>query len=136
MLIGRRHIRSNNSWAGNAPRLAKGPDKCIVLINPADAAAQGIGDGEMVRISSAAGTVEAPARVTDEIMAGVISLPHGFGHGRPGVRLSVAAQKPGVSHNDLTLRTRIDVLSGTAALVGTPVSIRPAFAVAAGAASG
>jgi anaerobic selenocysteine-containing dehydrogenase len=136
VLIGRRHIRSNNSWLGNAPRLAKGPDKCIVLINPADAAAHGISDGDMVRISSAAGMVEAPAKVTDEIMAGVVSLPHGFGHQRPGVRLSVAGARPGVSHNDLTLRTRIDVLSGTAALVGTPVTISPAFAVAAEAASG
>ena len=125
-LIGRRHIRSNNSWLGNAPRLAKGPDKCILLINPADAAAHGISDGDLVRISSDAGSVEAPARVTDEIMAGVVSLPHGFGHGRPGVRLGVAGQRPGVSHNDLTSRTRIDVLSGTAALVGTPVSIAPA----------
>jgi anaerobic selenocysteine-containing dehydrogenase len=80
--------------------------------------------------------VEAPARVTDEIMAGVISLPHGFGHARPGVRQSVATLRPGVSHNDLTLRTRLDVLSGTAALVGTPVRISPAFAVAAEAASG
>jgi anaerobic selenocysteine-containing dehydrogenase len=136
VLIGRRHIRSSNSWLGNAPRLAKGPDKCIVLINPEDAAAHGIGDGALVQISSAAGTVEAPASVTDEIMAGVISLPHGFGHARPGVRQSVAALRPGVSHNDLTLRTRLDVLSGTAALVGTPVRISPAFAVAAEAASG
>jgi anaerobic selenocysteine-containing dehydrogenase len=135
-LIGRRHIRSNNSWLGNAPRLAKGPDKCILLINPADAAAHGIADGDMVRISSDAGTVEAPARVTDEIMAGVVSLPHGFGHGRPGVRLGVAGQRPGVSHNDLTLRSRIDMLSGTAALVGTPVRIARALAVAATAATG
>jgi anaerobic selenocysteine-containing dehydrogenase len=126
VLIGRRHIRSNNSWLGNAPRLAKGPDKCIALINPADAAAHGISDGDMVQINSAVGTVEAPARVTDEVMAGVVSLPHGFGHARPGVRLSVAGARPGVSHNDLTLRTRIDVLSGTAALVGTPINITPA----------
>ena len=131
VLIGRRHIRSNNSWLGNAPRLAKGPDKCIALINPADAAAHGIGDGDMVQISSAAGSVEAPARLSEEIMAGVVSLPHGFGHGRAGVRLSVAGARPGVSHNDLTLRSRIDVLSGTAALVGTPIRIAPAFAVAA-----
>ena len=142
-LIGRRHIRSNNSWAGNAPRLAKGPEKCVALINPVDAAAHGIADGAMVRISSDAGAVEAPARVTDEIMPGVVSLPHGFGHGRPGVRLRVAGQRPGVSHNDLTLRSRIDSLSGTAALVGTPVTIAAAaqaetagFAVAAGGANG
>lgn len=122
-LIGRRHIRSNNSWLGNAPRLAKGPDKCVALINPADAAAHGISDGDDVRISSDSGSIVAPARVSDEVMAGVVSLPHGFGHGRPGVQLSVAGARPGVSHNDLTSRARIDTLSGTAALVGTPIVI-------------
>lgn len=136
VLIGRRHIRSNNSWLGNAPRLAKGPDKCVALLNPADAAAHGIADGDLVRISSAAGSVGAAARVTGEIMAGVVSLPHGFGHGRPGVRLSVAGARPGVSHNDLTLRSRLDILSGTAALVGTPIRIEPAFAVAANGTNG
>ena len=136
VLIGRRHIRSNNSWLGNAPRLAKGPDKCVLLLNPVDAQAHGIADGDLVSISSAAGTVEASAQVTDEVMTGVVSLPHGFGHGRPGVRLSVASARLGVSHNDLTLRTRIDVLSGTAALVGTPVTIAPAFAVAANGTNG
>ncbi|WP_164155722.1 molybdopterin dinucleotide binding domain-containing protein [Sandarakinorhabdus rubra] len=135
-LIGRRHIRSNNSWLGNAPRLAKGPDKCVALLNPADAAAHGIADGALVRIASAAGAVEVPAQLTEAMMAGVVSLPHGFGHGRPGVRLGIAGARPGASHNDLTLRSRIDPLSGTAALVGTPVSIapvepEPAFAVAA-----
>ncbi len=139
VLIGRRHIRSNNSWLGNAPRLAKGPDKCVALINPVDANAFGIADGTIISISSAAGTIDVPAQMTGDIMAGVVSLPHGFGHGRPGVQLAVAASRPGVSHNDLTVRTRIDVLSGTAALVGTPVRISvaspPCFAVAAGEAS-
>ncbi len=77
----------------------------------------------MVRISSGAGSVEAPAEISDAMMPGVVSLPHGFGHGRKGVRLSVAREKPGVSINDLTERSRIDPLSGNAALVGTPVSV-------------
>lgn len=136
VLIGRRHIRSNNSWLGNARRLAKGPDKCVALINPMDADAHGISDGVMINICSDAGTVAVAAQITADIMPGVISLPHGFGHGRPGIRLGVAALRPGVSHNDLTLRTRMDVLSGTAALVGTPIRISveasPCFTVAAG----
>lgn len=136
VLIGRRHIRSNNSWLGNAPRLAKGPDKCIALIHPDDAAARGIGDGDDITITSAAGRISVPARVTDEIMPGVVSVPHGFGHNRPGVRMAVAGARPGASHNDLTLRGRIDVLSGTAALVGTPITIAPSFAVAATAVAG
>ncbi len=136
VLIGRRHIRSNNSWLGNAPRLAKGPDKCIALIHPDDAAARGIGDGDDITITSAAGRISVPARVTDEIMPGVVSVPHGFGHSRPGVRMAVAGARPGASHNDLTLRGRIDVLSGTAALVGTPITIAPSFAVAATAVAG
>lgn len=136
VLIGRRHIRSNNSWLGNAPRLAKGPDKCIALIHPNDAARHGIADGNEVTISSAAGTITVPARITDEIMPGVVSVPHGFGHSRPGVRMQVAGASPGASHNDLTSRGRIDVLSGTAALVGTPIEIAPSFAVAATTAAG
>lgn len=136
VLIGRRHIRSNNSWLGNAPRLAKGPDKCIALIHPDDAARHGIADGSEVTISSAAGQISVPARITDEIMPGVVSIPHGFGHNRPGVRMQVAGARPGASHNDLTSRGRIDVLSGTAALVGTPIEIAPSFAVAATAVAG
>ncbi len=122
-LIGRRHIRSNNSWLGNAPRLAKGPDKCVALLHPDDAAARGIADGAAVTINSDAGTVTVVAALDDGIMPGVISLPHGFGHGKPGVQLAVAGARPGVSHNDLTARDRLDVLSGNAALVGTPVRV-------------
>ena len=123
VLIGRRHIRNNNSWLGNARRLAKGPVRCTLMIAPADATAHGIADGDMVSICSAAGSVQAPAEVTDALMPGVVSLPHGFGHGRKGVRLSVARERPGVSINDLTTRDRMDPLSGNAALVGTPVSV-------------
>ncbi len=123
LLIGRRHLRNNNSWLGNARRLAKGPERCTLMMAPADAEARGISEGDMVRISSGAGSVEAPAEISDAMMPGVVSLPHGFGHGRKGVKLSVAREKPGVSINDLTERSRIDPLSGNAALVGTPVSV-------------
>ncbi len=126
VLIGRRHVRNNNSWLANSHRLAKGPARCTLLIAPADAEARGIADGSDVTITSAAGSVTVAAEISDTMMPGVVSLPHGFGHDRPGIRLSVAAQRPGVSHNDLTVRTRIDPLSGNAALVGTPVSVATA----------
>jgi anaerobic selenocysteine-containing dehydrogenase len=132
VLIGRRHVRNNNSWLANSRRLAKGPARCTLMIAPADAAARGIADGDLVAITSAAGRVEVAAEITDAMMPGVVSLPHGFGHDRPGMRLSVAGERPGVSHNDLTERARIDPLSGNAALVGTPVVVeRCAEAVAA-----
>ena len=124
VLIGRRHVRNNNSWLANARRLAKGPDRCTLMIAPADAAARGIADGAMVIATTVAGEIEVAAAVTGAVMPGVVSLPHGFGHARLGVRLSVAAERPGVSINDLTLRSRIDPLSGNAALVGTPVVVR------------
>ncbi len=123
VLIGRRHIRNNNSWLGNSRRLAKGPARCTLMIAPADAEARGICDGAMVVVTSAAGRVEVAAEITDTVMPGVVSMPHGFGHGRKGVKLSVARERPGASINDLTQRSRIDPLSGNAALVGTPVSV-------------
>ncbi len=132
VLIGRRHIRNNNSWLANSRRLAKGPPRCTLMIAPADAAARAIADGDLVSITSTAGTVTVAAEITDAVMPGVVSLPHGFGHGRKGVRLAVARERPGVSINDLTTRDRIDPLSGNAALVGTPVSVaRATEAVAA-----
>jgi anaerobic selenocysteine-containing dehydrogenase len=126
VLIGRRHVRNNNSWLANSHRLAKGPARCTLMIAPADAHARGIADGMDVTVTSAAGRVTIAAEISDAMMPGVVSLPHGFGHDRPGIRLSVAAQRPGVSHNDLTERGRIDPLSGNAALVGTAVSVAPA----------
>ncbi len=128
VLIGRRNIRSNNSWLANSRRLAKGPPRCTLMMHPDDAAARGIADGATVAVESAAGRVEVAAEVTDAVMPGVVSLPHGFGHGRKGVKLSVAAERPGVSINDLTERSRIDPLSGNAALSGTPVTV---YAIAA-----
>ena len=123
LLIGRRHLRSNNSWLHNSKRLLKGPDRCTLMIHPTDAEARGIVDGQPVTITSRIGEVTAPAEVTDSVMPGTVSLPHGWGHGRAGVQLSVARTKPGVSLNDLTDRQRFDPLSGNAALNGTPVTV-------------
>ena len=132
VLIGRRHIRNNNSWLANSRRLAKGPLRCTLMIAPVDAAARGILNGETIAISSTAGRIEVTAEITDSVMPGVVSLPHGFGHGRKGVQLAVARERPGVSINDITERGRIDPLSGNAALVGTPVRVeRLTLAVAA-----
>lgn len=131
LLIGRRHVRNNNSWLGNSRRLAKGPARCTLMIHPADAAARGLADGDMAEIASSVGQVGVAVEVTDAVMPGVVSLPHGFGHGRPGVRLSVARERPGVSINDLTRRDRFDPLSGNAALSGTPVSVSRAVAAVA-----
>jgi anaerobic selenocysteine-containing dehydrogenase len=123
VLVGRRHLRTNNSWLHNAPSLVKGPDRCVLLVNPRDAAAHGIADGAAVRVTSRTGTLVAPAQVTDEVMPGVVSLPHGWGHDAPGARLSVAARHAGVSANLLTDPEALDPPSGTAVLSGVPVQI-------------
>lgn len=125
-LIGRRHPRGNNSWMHNVPKLAAGKPLCTLMMHPADAAALGVADGEDVDLSTKVGAVTAPVELTDAMMRGVVSLPHGFGHGRPGVELRVAAQRPGVSMNDLTDPAHLDALSGNAVLTGFPVDIRPA----------
>ncbi len=122
-LIGRRHVRNNNSWLHNSRRLLKGPDRCTLMIHPDDAAGRGISDGALVTIRSRIGAVTVAAEVSDDVMPGVVSLPHGFGHGRSGVRLSVAREKPGVSINDLTDGAAIDPLSGNAVLNGVPVEV-------------
>ena len=129
-LIGRRHLRSNNSWMHNAARLMKGKERCTLMIHPTDAERIGVKSGDMVNISSRVGQVKAPAEVTNDMMLGVVSLPHGFGHGRDGVQLRVAASHPGVSVNDLTDERALDV-SGNAAFSGVPVTVMAAAQVAA-----
>nr|MDQ6925429.1 molybdopterin oxidoreductase family protein [Candidatus Eremiobacteraeota bacterium] len=124
VIIGRRQLRSNNSWMHNAPRLMRGPDRCTLMINPLDAHARGIANGDSVEIRSAVGAVTVPAEFTDGLMPGVVSLPHGFGHGRAGVGQTLAAQKPGASLNDLTDPDRLDDLTGNAVLSGVPVDVR------------
>ena len=130
LLIGRRHLRSNNSWMHNAARLMKGKDRCTLMIHPDDAKRIGVSDGDKVRISSRVGQVSAPAELTNDMMPGVVSLPHGFGHGRDGVQLRVATDHAGVSVNDLTDERSLDV-SGNAAFSGVPVEVVAAAQVAA-----
>jgi anaerobic selenocysteine-containing dehydrogenase len=126
-LIGRRQVRTNNSWMHNLPALAKGRDRCTLLVSPADARRLGLRDGGRARVRSRVGELEAPVSVSDEMMPGVVSLPHGFGHGAPGARLGVAGRdQPGVNTNLLTDEALLDALSGNAVLNGIPVEISPA----------
>jgi anaerobic selenocysteine-containing dehydrogenase len=124
MLIGRRHLRSNNSWMHNLPALAGGTNRCTLQIHPDDAADLGLRDTAVVK--GPGGALEAPVEVTDGIRRGVVSLPHGWGHDVAGVRLSVASGQPGVNVNQLNDGVRVDVPSGTAVLNGIPVEIAPA----------
>jgi anaerobic selenocysteine-containing dehydrogenase len=126
LLVGRRNVRSNNSWMHNVPALAKGRDRCTLLIHPDDAARLGLEHGALARIRSRVGEVEAPVAVSDEMMPGVVSLPHGHGHGDRSARLGVAAEKPGVNSNVLTDEAALDALSGNAVLNGIPVVVQPA----------
>jgi anaerobic selenocysteine-containing dehydrogenase len=121
VLIGRRHLRSNNSWMHNLRSLTKGPSRTQLLIHPLDAAERGIADESQVRVSSRSGAVEATARLTDELARGVVSLPHGFGH-RAGV-LPVASALEGPNMNALTDDGAVDPLLGTAVLSGVPVDV-------------
>jgi anaerobic selenocysteine-containing dehydrogenase len=130
VLIGRRQLRSNNSWMHNAPRLMRGPDRCTLMMNPRDAHARGIAAGDIVEIRSAVGAITVPAELTDALMPCVVSLPHGFGHARPGVGQTLAAQNAGASLNDLTDPDRLDDLTGNAALSGLPVEVRRAASAA------
>ncbi len=122
-LIGRRHVRSNNSWMHNAPRLVKGKPRHQLHVHPSDLAERGLADGDVARVRSRTGSVEVEVRASDAVLRGVVCLPHGFGHGRAGSRMARAGAVSGVSYNDLTDPLRIDVPSGNAALNGTPVSL-------------
>ena len=123
LLIGRRHVRSNNSWLHNSYRLVKGKPRCTLMLHPDTAAQYGIEDGQDVKVTSRVGSVIVAAEITDELMAGVVSIPHGFGHGRKGVKQKIAQAHAGVSVNDLTDDTLIDELSGNAAVNGVPVQL-------------
>jgi anaerobic selenocysteine-containing dehydrogenase len=124
VLIGRRHLRSNNSWMHNSERLVKGPDRCTVMMHPDDAAARSLTDGAVARISTKTGAIELSVEVTDSVMRGVVSVPHGWGHNRKGSRIRVAESVPGASVNDIVDPALIDELSGTSALTGQPVEVR------------
>jgi anaerobic selenocysteine-containing dehydrogenase len=122
-LIGRRHLRSNNSWMHHSHRLIKGPRRDQLMMHPDDLASLQLADGQLVEVRASVGSVRIPVQSTDEVMRGVVCLPHGFGHHRPGTRLGLAEQHPGVSYNDLTDDDAVDAISGNAALNGTAVEI-------------
>ena len=121
LLIGRRHLRSNNSWMHNLPALAGGTNRCTLQIHPDDAARLGVTDTAVV--TGPGGKLEVPVEITDNIRPGVVSLPHGWGHTAPGTRLSVAATQAGVNVNGLLDSSLLEPLSGTAVLNGVPVEV-------------
>ena len=123
LLIGRRHLRSNNTWLHNSERLVKGKNRCTLLIHPVDAKSRKVSDGDTVSVTSRVGSVEIVAHVDDGIAEGVVSIPHGWGNGKEGIRLTVANSKPGVSANDLTDDMFFDELTGTAGFNGVPVEV-------------
>ncbi len=124
LLIGRRHKSDNNSWMHNSARLTRGKPRHQLLMHPDDLASRGLTDGDSVRVASRVGTVTTEVRATDDMMRGVVSLPHGYGHQQDGVRMANATKVAGVSINDLTDPERLDV-SGNAALNGVPVTVVP-----------
>ena len=123
-LIGRRSLRSNNSWMHNSEKLMKGRNRCTALMNENDASALGLQNNEMVRVHSRVGSVEIPVEITNDMLRGVISIPHGFGHNRPNTNWKVAQQHAGVSANDLTDDTVIDELTGNAAFSNVSVRVQ------------
>jgi anaerobic selenocysteine-containing dehydrogenase len=131
VLIGRRQLRSNNSWMHNLPALVKGKESCTLHVHPDDAERLGLEDGGRAVVSSAAGSVEAPVELTDGIMPGVVSIPHGWGHDAPGVRMVVASAHAGVNSNLLADESLVEPLSGNAVLNGIPVSIERGSATVA-----
>ncbi len=126
VLIGRRHLRSNNSWMHNLPVLVKGKPRCTLHVHPDDAARYGLADGAAARLRSRTGSVEAEVEITDEVMPGVVSLPHGWGHDVAGTRMAVATNHPGTNSNLLADEQLFDALSGNAVLNGIPVALTPA----------
>jgi anaerobic selenocysteine-containing dehydrogenase len=127
LLVGRRQVRNMNSWLHNLPHLARGKNRCTLLISNKDADRLGIGDGGKARVRSRVGEVEVECQVSDEMMPGVVSLPHGYGHTLRGIQMSVAQSKqPGVNSNILTDEVPLDVPSGTHVANGIPVEVEAA----------
>ena len=125
LLIGRRHVRSNNSWMHNVATLVKGRSRCTLLVNPEDAARLGLENGGNSEIRSRVGKLVVEIETSESMMPGVVSLPHGWGHDVEGVRMSVASAHAGVPSNVLTDDQLIDVASGNAVLNGIPVELSP-----------
>jgi anaerobic selenocysteine-containing dehydrogenase len=126
LLIGRRHIRSNYSWMHNSHRLVKGKPRWQLLMHPEELAARNLEHASQVRIESRVGAVQTQVFASDEVMPGVVSLPHGWGHKRAGVSMAIASEQEGVSCNDLTDHKLVDQASGNAALNGVPVRVTAA----------
>lgn len=126
VLIGRRELRSNNSWMHNLEPLVKGDNPCVLLMHPDDAKRAGVTDGSGACVGSATATLEVSVRLTYSIMPGVVSLPHGWGHGQPGAQLGVAAEHAGVNINRLVPDQQVEPLSGNAVLNAIPVTVKPA----------
>jgi len=127
VLIGRRDLRSNNSWMHNLAVLVKGKPRCTMLCHPTDASRLRLADGGQARVTSGSDTIQVAVELTDAIMPGVVSIPHGWGHDSPGTRLRVAAAHAGVNSNRLADECALDPLSGNAVLCGIPVTIEPAI---------
>ncbi|MFH8714545.1 molybdopterin-dependent oxidoreductase [Streptomyces zaomyceticus] len=125
VLVGRRHLRSNNSWLHNTPALGGGSNRCTLQVHPEDAARLRLTEGGLARVTAEGGELAVEVEITDTVRNGVVSLPHGWGHDRPGTRLTVASARPGVNVNQLLDGSRIDPLSGTAVLNGFPVTVTP-----------
>jgi anaerobic selenocysteine-containing dehydrogenase len=126
VLVGRRDLRSNNSWMHNLPMLVSGKERCTAHVHPDDAARLGLVDGEPAVVRSRAGAVVVPVEVTDDVMPGVVSIPHGWGHDQRGVGLAVASAHAGTNSNVLTDELVVEPLSGTAILNGIPVELERA----------
>ncbi len=125
VIIGRRQVRSGNSWMHNLPILAKGPYRCTALVHPSDILRLGLQDGGMARVLNGARSIEVQVEASEEMMPGVVSLPHGWGHHLPGIRMGVAQQRPGVNLNALLDDTLRDPLSGNAVLSGIAIEMLP-----------
>lgn len=123
LLVGRRHLRDNNSWMHNSERLMKGRNRCTLMVHPTDAESLDLTNGSVVKVSSRVGAIELPIEITDKMMQGVVSMPHGYGHAREGVRLDTALKYAGVSINDLTDDFVIDSLTGNSAFSNVIVKI-------------
>lgn len=122
-LIGRRQLRNNNSWMHNSEVLIKGKNRCTLMINEKDALSLKLENEQLVNVISKVGKVKIPIEITNEILQGVVSIPHGFGHDRMGTKIQLAQQNAGVSINDLTNDNKVDQLTGNANFSGTKVKV-------------
>ncbi len=125
LLVGRRHLRTNNSWLANIPSLVSGPPRCVLHLHPEDASRIGLEDGDTAEVKSRVGRVTVPVKITQDIRPGVVSLPHGWGHDLPGVKMEVARAHGGLNSNILSDDESFDPLSNNAVLNGIPVEVSP-----------